>query len=98
MRVAVAGGMYEDPKPLRGLEFIATRSSCTCCRVEGAPSALIWRRAAAGVANSCRLLACAPTSHDKNCHNKQQCTSCTTSKPITNYVNLMTCEVLKVID
>ena len=53
MGVAVARGVYENSKPLRGLEFFATRAICTFRRVEGAPSALMWRRAAAGVANSC---------------------------------------------
>ena len=50
---AAVGGFNENSKPLRGLEFLAARSICTCCRVEGAPSALTWQRAAAGVANSC---------------------------------------------
>ena len=50
---AAAGGLYENSKPLRGLEFLAARSICTCCSVEGAPSALMWSRAAAGVENSC---------------------------------------------
>ena len=50
---AAAGGVYENSKPLRGLEFFAVHSICTYCRVEGAPSALMWPRAAAGVANSC---------------------------------------------
>ena len=36
MGVAVVGGVYENSKPLRGLEFFATRSICTCCKVEGA--------------------------------------------------------------
>ena len=46
---AAAGGLYENSKPLRGLEFLAARSICTCCSVEGAPSALMCLRAAAGV-------------------------------------------------
>ena len=28
----------ENSKPLRAFEFLAARSICTCCRVEGAPS------------------------------------------------------------
>ena len=40
MGVVVVGGVYENSKPLRGLEFFATRSMCTCRRVEGTPSAL----------------------------------------------------------
>ena len=55
--LAAAGGLYENSKPLRGLEFLVARSICTCCTVEGAPSALMWRMAAAGVENSCKWAA-----------------------------------------
>ena len=50
---AEAGGLSENSKPFRGFPFFAERSICTCSKVDGAPSDLTWRRAAAGVANSC---------------------------------------------
>ena len=31
---AAAGGLYENSKPLQGLEFLAARSICSCCSVE----------------------------------------------------------------
>ena len=49
---AEARGLSENSKPLCGFPCFAARSICTCCKVDGAPSDLTWRRAAAGVANS----------------------------------------------
>ena len=54
---AGAGGLSKISKPFRGFPFFAALSICTCCKVDGAPSDLKWRGAAAGVANSCHSAA-----------------------------------------
>ena len=44
---------------------------------------------------TCDPAACAPTSHDKKCQDKQQFTSFTATKAIAKCVNLITCKVLQ---
>ena len=38
---APLGASNENLKPMRAFEFLAARSICTCCGVEGAPSDLM---------------------------------------------------------